>query len=147
MVTPTLVVRRSRRGANAVEFALTFPLFLVLVLGFMDYGYLFAIQAGLDSAVSMACRQGAMTDPGTMDPVLVASAQLTSRSNMFCLGKCTQSVVDLQSGAYAPPNRTLRCQIDRTMTAITGFSGVGAFSYMYPNTINSVSYYRLEWQR
>lgn len=137
----------SRRGANAIEFALTFPLFLMIVLGLMDYGYLFAVQAGLDSAVALACREGAMTDPNLGSPSAVASADMAARASIFCAGSCSMTVTDLQTGAYVPPNRTLKCEITRTIDPITGFSGVGAFSMMYPNAIGSVSYYRLEWQR
>ena len=36
---------RRRRGANAIEFALTLPIFLALVLGTMDYGLIFMTQA------------------------------------------------------------------------------------------------------
>jgi Flp pilus assembly protein TadG len=139
--------RGGRRAANAIEFALTFPLFLVIVLGLVDYGYLFAVQAGLDNAAALACREGAMTDPAVGSPSAVATAELTSRSAMFCAGACTQSVQDLQTGAYVPPNRTLRCEVTRNVDPITGFSGVGVLSAMYPNAIGSVSYYRLEWQR
>jgi len=138
---------RGRRGSNAIEFALTFPLFLVIVLGLIDYGYLFAIQAGLDNAVSLACREGAMTDPAVGSPQGVASADLAARSAMFCSGSCTQTVTDMQTGAYVAPNRTIRCEVVRSIDPITGFSGVGLLSSFYPNTIGSVSFYRLEWQR
>jgi Flp pilus assembly protein TadG len=139
--------RGGRRGANAIEFALTFPLFLVIILSIVDYGYLFAVQAGLDNAVALACREGAMTDPAIGSPSAVATAELASRSAMFCSGACTQTVQDMATGAYVPPNRTLRCEATRNIAAITGFSGVGVLSAMYPDAIGSVSYYRLEWQR
>jgi hypothetical protein len=136
-----------RRGSNAIEFAMTFPLFLVIVLALIDYGYIFATQAGLDSATSLACRKGAMTDPALGSPASVASADLLTRSAMFCTGSCSMLVTDLQTGIYVPPNRTLKCEITRTISSITGFSGVGVFSALYPSSIGSVSYYRLEWQR
>lgn len=136
-----------RRGANAIEFALTFPLFLVIVLGLMDYGYLFAVQAGLDNAVALACREGAMTDPNQDSPEAVASAELTNRAAMFCSGSCTLTVTDLATGDYVPPNRTLKCEAVRTIDPISGFSGIGVLSALYPKAISSASYYRLEWQR
>src|SRR6476619_3535339 len=49
---------RRRRGANAIEFALTLPLFLFIVFATLDYGYLFAMQAMLDDAVVLSCREG-----------------------------------------------------------------------------------------
>jgi hypothetical protein len=139
-------VRRARRGGNAIEFALTLPLFLMVVVGLMDYGYLFAMQAGIDNAVAMACREGAMEDPGLGPtlPVDTAESQLDLRAAIFCGGvSCTKSVSDLQTGVYEVPNRTLRCEITRPMNPLVGFLPAA----MYPATINSVSYYRFEWQR
>jgi Flp pilus assembly protein TadG len=132
--------RPSRRGANALEFALTLPIFLVLVFGLIDYGWLFSIQAGLDNAVSLACREGAMMDPRVGSPSAIASADLAARSAMFCNGACTLNVQDLRTGAYVPPNRTLLC------SASLGFNPLIGLAPM-PGTIDSVSYYRLEWQR
>src|SRR5688500_16118035 len=129
---PTTTTQRTRRGANAIEFALTFPVFLFIVLGLIDYGYLFAIQAGLDNAVALACREGAMTDPNVGSPKPVAEAVLASRSTMFCSGACTApTVTDMQTGAYVPPNRTLKCEIYRDMHPLSGFTCVGAFSSFY----------------
>lgn len=136
----------SRRGANAIEFAMTLPLFLLVVLSLMDYGYLFAMQAGIDNAVSLACREGAMKDPGlgATLPVDTATSELDTRSALFCQGvTCTKTIQDLQAGAYVVPNRTLRCEIVRPMVPIVGFLPAS----FYPPTINSVSYYRFEWQR
>jgi hypothetical protein len=135
--------RRNRRGHNAIEFALTLPFFLMLVLGLMDYGFLFAMQAGIDNATSMACREGALADSARgQDPTVIAAGHWGMRSPMFCggMGTCTFTPADLSTGAYAVPNRTLRCQTTRTMQSFTGL-------LPYPTQITSVSYYRLEWQR
>ncbi len=134
--------RGARRGANAIEFALTMPVFLALVLGIMDYGYLYSIQAGLDNAVSLACREGSKIDPGSGgNPQSVAQADLNARSAYFCNGACVAAVTNLSTGAWAIPNKTLRCAITRTgIQPLTGF-------VPYPTSLSSTSYYRLEWQR
>ena len=47
--------RRTDRGASAVEFALVFPILLVLVFGLIQYGlYFWALQGGSDLARSGA---------------------------------------------------------------------------------------------
>lgn len=136
---------RLRRGANAIEFALTLPLFLFILFGLIEYGYLFAMQAGLDSAVALSCRTGAMVDPDNGSPVTDAEADFSKRGAIFCDGggACSYAASDLQEGAYAVPNRTLKCEGTRTMTELTGLLP----DEIYPKTIRSVSYYRLEWQR
>ncbi|MEQ1507889.1 MAG: TadE family protein [Myxococcota bacterium] len=133
--------RSRRRGANAIEFALTLPMFLFVVLGVMDYGFLFAMQAGIDNAVSMSCREGSMRDPDrAIQPVTEANNQFAARSGTFCgAGECNFDAEDLQTGIYAKPNRTIHCTAVRTMTPLTGF-------VPYPATIQSQSFYRLEWQ-
>lgn len=139
-------MRRNRRGGNAIEFALTFPLFLMVLVGLMDYGYLFAMQAGIDNATSIACREGAMVDPakGAGMPEAKADAVFADRASIFCAGvTCDWHATDLSAGAYAPPNRTMKCEVTRPMTSLLGFLP----SSMYPTEITSASYYRFEWQR
>jgi Flp pilus assembly protein TadG len=54
--------RHAQRGAAAIEFALILPLFLILVLGAIDWGWYFFI----DQLVTNAAREGARA--GTMLP-------------------------------------------------------------------------------
>lgn len=134
-------IRKSRRGSNAIEFALTAPFFFYIVMGIVDYGYLFASQAGLDNAVSMGCREGAMMDGVTgPSPVAMAQTEITNRSAMFCPSGCSVQVFNRTTGAYASPNKTLECRITRNMSPLVGL-------VPYPATISSRSFYRLEWQR
>jgi len=130
---------RARRGANAVEFALTLPIFLMLVLGTMDYGLIFMTQAGLDSAVSIGCREGAMVDPLLGDPTIAAHDQVMALSSYWCTDTaCDITVID--SGGPTAPTRTLSCRISRDTDAIIGFVPA-------PAELESISEYRLEWQR
>lgn len=129
------------RGANAIEFAMTLPFFLMMVVGIMDYGYLFMNQAGLDNAVSTACRAGAITDPDYATPKTIAKTTLDSMSAMFCNNgtACTNTVNHLETGIYVIPNETLECKSVRNIAPLVGF-------VPYPAKIQSISYYRLEWQ-
>lgn len=54
----------SRRGSNAVEFALTMPLQVVLLAGIVDYGWFFHQQLVLHDAVRTGTRVGSMTPQG-----------------------------------------------------------------------------------
>lgn len=141
MSTPT---RRfgSRRGANAIEFALTLPFFVALMTGIIDYGYLFMIQSGLDSAVSLACREGSKVDPNRASPVATAQTELNNRSAYFCQGMCSSlQATELSGAQWSVPNRTLQC----TAIMLNPQPIVGLVPY--PNNITAISYYRLEWQR
>lgn len=131
-----------RRGANAIEFALTLPVFVALVMGIIDYGYLFSLQSGLDAAVSLACREGSKIDPSRANPIAVAQSELNTRSAYFCNGACsTLTATDLSTGQWAIPNRTIECRA--VMPNPPQLVGL----VPYPTSIQSISYYRLEWQR
>ncbi len=129
-----------RRGGNAIEFALTLPVFVLVLMGLADYGYLFHLQAGLDNAVTAACREGAKVDPSFGDPQATAEAELDERAALFCEIGCSSTVNDLQTGPYVVPDRTLECRITRPYEPLIGFIPT-------PDILSSVSYQRLEWQR
>ncbi len=49
----------SRRGAEAIEFALTLPIFLGVFFGIIEYGWYFFQRAGVVEAAMDGCTQGA----------------------------------------------------------------------------------------
>jgi Flp pilus assembly protein TadG len=59
--------RGSRRGSQAVEFALTLPLLSMLLLGLVDYGWYFLRQSMVVNAVREAMRLGALQTPESTD--------------------------------------------------------------------------------
>ena len=52
-----LLHRRRERGLALVEFALTIPLFLTLVLGVVEYGYYFYVAVSATNAAREGARQ------------------------------------------------------------------------------------------
>lgn len=67
---------RARRGSNAVEFALTLPVILVILSGTVDYGYYLHLQYHMVNAVSQAARAGAVT-PANQEPKDVAKQMVS----------------------------------------------------------------------
>jgi Flp pilus assembly protein TadG len=59
--------RASRRGSQAVEFALTLPILSRLRLGLVDYGWYFLRQSMVVNSVREAMRLGAMQTPDSTD--------------------------------------------------------------------------------
>lgn len=55
------VLRRKRRGANAIEFALTFPIAVAVLAGIIDYGWLFFQQEAIESATREGARRGSVS--------------------------------------------------------------------------------------
>lgn len=56
-----MVRRRSRRGANAVEFALTAPMLFALMTGMMDLCFHVALHYAASASAQHAVRMGALT--------------------------------------------------------------------------------------
>lgn len=58
-----LSLRRFRRGAESVEFALVMPVLVALVFGAADYGLFYLQQLQASFALQQAVRSGAMVRP------------------------------------------------------------------------------------
>lgn len=63
-----------RRGANAIEFALTMPFLILLIGAVLDYGWFFTQRSAVHQAVLTGVRQASMAAPG--DAVEVAEAEI-----------------------------------------------------------------------
>lgn len=65
------------RGAEAVEFALTLPILVILVAGIFDYGWYFHQQLSLQSATRQAARSASVL-PQTGDVDAAARASIAA---------------------------------------------------------------------
>lgn len=54
---------RRRRGANAIEFALTLPVFITVMFASVEYGWYFFEKAVVVEATRMGCRTGSVRHP------------------------------------------------------------------------------------
>jgi hypothetical protein len=129
--------RSRRRGANAIEFALTLPIFLYMMLGVVDYGYLMMAHAVLDAAVMEGTREGAITDPNaTSDITTVAENKAQDIAGTLCGGDCVYNCADVGN----PPEREITCDFRWNIEPLVGL-------VPYPNQIQSEGRQLLEWQR
>ncbi|MCK4452155.1 MAG: thrombospondin type 3 repeat-containing protein, partial [Anaerolineae bacterium] len=73
----TLSLRRCSRGQGLVEFALILPLLLLLILGIIEFGYVFTVYTGLFNAA----REGARY--GVVRPSDVSGIESRTRGKIF----------------------------------------------------------------
>lgn len=137
--------RVERRGANAIEFALTLPVFLVLIMGIIDYGFYFGGQAVLDAAVLEGTRLGAITDPADgADLEDIAETRMEEIASMMCGSNCVYNcedrTVNLVIAGDTEPIRELACTINWPITPLVGLVPM-------PSNITSRGRQLLEWQR
>ena len=67
------MIFRSRRGGNAIEFALLAPVWIVVMMAILEYGWCFFVQATLERAVVEGARAGALA-PQVDDVAGIAEA-------------------------------------------------------------------------
>ena len=77
---PCRSYRKKRRGASAVEFALVAPVFLLLLLGMIEYGRMVMVQQVITNASREAARNAVLEGATHTSVVSVANTYLTSGS-------------------------------------------------------------------
>jgi Flp pilus assembly protein TadG len=58
---------RAERGTVAIEFALVFPLFMLLLYGLVTYGLIFGVQHAMTAAAENGARAALACDPADAD--------------------------------------------------------------------------------
>ena len=71
------IIRKGERGASIVEFALVLPLFVGLLMGFIDFGLNLNNISSVRQAVREGVRDVAVSDPGTATCTLIAPVSPT----------------------------------------------------------------------
>ncbi len=139
-------LRRKRRGANAIEFSLTLPVFLLALSGIFDWSWFAYQRSILKTATMVGCRSAAMVDPGEGDATfsqVVATGQAVMMEQVselgggsLCRDGCTTSVEVLGTA----PGRSLRCSVNGEYQPLWGMA-VGNIN------LSSTSITLMEWQR
>lgn len=130
-------IRKTRRGANAIEFALTFPVFLAMSFGMMEFGWYFSRVAQVNSASLDGCRAGGLVDENFGNPITEATfqaGQALGTQGLSC-DPCTATF----DGVI--PDKGLVC------TVRIDHQGVSGLLPFLPSEITKTTRVRLEWQR
>ncbi len=131
---------RSRRGAQAIEFALGLPIMVMLVSGTVDLSWYLHLKHGVVNVAGQAARAGAAVDPEdtNLSPVQVAQG-VASDAWTQSYGQGTLNVSAQTSGVA--PDRML------TVTASLDFSEARLIGFLpAPATVQHVAVMRLDSQ-
>ena len=86
-----LTARRRRaersKGVTLVEFAIIAPVFLLLLLGMIDFGFAFGDYISMRNGVREGARQAVIDPPGSRTCTLDTAAPDTPTRNLACLTK------------------------------------------------------------
>lgn len=137
---------RRRRGANAVEFGMTLPMFVMVLFGMMEFGWYFSRMAHVNGVLASSCREGALVDPvvgncGDSCITTTVTNLLTSNINSQAGLTCSDCSAVVTGNV---PERVVSCKAEVTYTPITGFIPVDT---LIPTKIRTETQVRLEWQR
>ena len=77
---PCRLYRRNRRATAAVEFALVAPVFLLLVLGMIEYGRMVMVQQVITNASREGARAAVLDGATTSEVTTTVTSYLTSGS-------------------------------------------------------------------
>ena len=77
---------RDEKGISAVEFAMVLPIFLIIFLGIIEYGWVMTHQIVLAHAVSEGARAAIKMPDGTSDDDLAAAARTAAKRAFTLVG-------------------------------------------------------------
>lgn len=139
------LLRRPRRGAEALEFALVLPVFILIIAGMIDVSWLFYVESGLDSSTSIGCRKGALIDPGIAESNLGEVETTTNSSLVVAMAQqgirnCEERCATEVSVVGQTPSRTLVCEVTCDFQPLLGMA-------LESMTLSANQVVRMEWQR
>ena len=115
--------RRYRKGANAIEFALTVPLFVALVTAIFEFGWMFFMRSTVIQAVRDGCRAGAVIPFGEVpSPIEVAQNRMTDFLGGYsidCRGAEDRCGIAVTVSGESP-YETMDCTLDIAYEPIIG---------------------------
>jgi len=135
---------RRRRGTEAIEFALVFPIWVMVHFATIDITWLYMHLAAIDHAAQVGCRSGSLLDPGEHQEDLLYLFDATEdRMREVAAGLLGDACPGCQvsvSTVGDPPMRLLRCELS---VAVQGPTGL----LVQDQRITTAKHARMEWQR
>lgn len=97
-----------RRGSNAIEFALIMPVYVALMIGIVEFSWMFFVRSQVINTVRDSCRAGAVT-PQDEAPEDVAESQMQAFLDGYtsCGGGCSASAIITGTS----PEESLTCTL------------------------------------
>jgi hypothetical protein len=115
--------RTPRTGSAAIEFALTLPLFVLLVTAIFEFGWMFFMRSTVIHAVRNGCRAGAVIPPGESPSAAeVAQGQMTAFMagySVDCRGDTARCGITISTEGESP-YQTMACTLAIAYEPIIG---------------------------
>ncbi|TNE92043.1 MAG: pilus assembly protein [Deltaproteobacteria bacterium] len=126
-------IRRHRRGGNAIEVALTMPVFLAAIFGLMDYAWYFYNEAMSIEATRQGCRVGAVVPNPNGDsspyPTETAAADFIN-GELQSTGIRSSNVAVTYDGSWTSASATAEAINVAQVTSLLGFEMLQCDTYL-----------------
>lgn len=127
--------RQNRRGALTVEFALTAPIFFLVVFAGIEFARIHMIQNAMDNAAFEGARRGIVPGATANDCSLVATEQVNIIGLNNVTVTVTPSIIDANADSV-----TVEIQVP-----ITASNGFGLSGFMSGKTMSKSVTLPIEW--
>ncbi len=139
--------RNSEKGASLVEFAFVAPFLILLLLGIVEFGYVFTEFNEIKHAAREGARYAAASNPdrngdGTVNHLDVIDAVCDSL-NLSANSNITITATDV-GGGTGNKGELAAITVDATIEPLSGLSLIGVF---LPDSLTSEVEFRLEQNR
>lgn len=118
--------RTSRRAAAVVEMAIVSPLLLAMMLGMIEFGYVFMVQQSLTNGVREACRMATL--PGTTDTEIRGRFQEAIAATGLVI---TTEMLTIEPATEIDPTVRVRVQVPYEDVTLLGVLPSGLFTNFF----------------
>jgi Flp pilus assembly protein TadG len=143
MITKGIKAIREDKGGAMIEFALVFPLLLLLCLGATDFGRLFFNAVTLANAASVGAFHGAQNNVTAAQSALMVTRAEQDANNLDgvngtaalfceCPGSpaaqvdCSLATDATACPGYGPPRAYVRTDLQQTFNTVVNYPGIPA---------------------
>jgi Flp pilus assembly protein TadG len=114
---------REEEGQSLVESALLFLLLITLVLGVIDFGFIFYGYVSVVSAAHEGAAFAALSSVNASNPTAIRSAALGETSRWNCSSLAVTSSLTPDSAGYPMVSVTVACQVGNLTAIPDSFTG------------------------
>jgi len=134
------IYNRRERGASAVEMAIVAPFLLILLLGIIEFGFLFGEYNELRHAVREGARYAAVSEPDLNGDAVIDETDVVKKiCDSLGLGAPTVDIVLSQTGTAIGDVATVQVTLDTE-----SLSGAPLISTFLPDELDNIATFRLE---
>jgi len=102
---------RAESGQGLVESALVFTVLMVIILGLVDFAFVFQAYIGVVNAAGVGATYGATSVSAANTPTAISAAALAESNAWHCANQSVASSTSTDGFGYTMVSVTVQCQV------------------------------------